>query len=189
MKILAIDTSSAIATVGLTEGIEAKMELALSSGVSHSEQLLVQIKHCMKTLDWGFGDLDAIVVGTGPGLFTGLRVGVATAQGLAFASGCPLIGVNSLEARALTAPASASLIAVCMDARKKELYYGLYRRTMRALPSVEQNTSEPTQFPILQAVGTTQLLSPERICDTLEEYQEPVLFFGQWLFSVQDCVY
>lgn len=172
-RVLVLDTSSAVATVGLCEGLETKIELALCSGISHSEQLLVQIRHCMNTVGWSFDDLDAIVIGTGPGLFTGLRVGVATAQGLAFASQCPLIGVDSLEARALTAPANASLIAVCMDARKKELYYALFRRTMGAL-----DTCSPVLEPHLERVGVTSLLSPERICDVLKPLNEPVLFLG-----------
>jgi tRNA threonylcarbamoyl adenosine modification protein YeaZ len=128
MKILAFDTSTSYAAIALCEDEHCRAEILCELGSAHSQKLLSQIENLLQVCNWKLGDLDALVVGVGPGSFTGLRVGIATAQALAFALQRDLYASSSLDALALNAPAGPSLLATCVDARKSEIYARLYRR-------------------------------------------------------------
>ena len=122
MKILAFDTSSHHASFALVQGEKCLAELHGDFGTRHSTRIIGEIQYLLELVQWKKEDLDALVIGIGPGSFTGLRVCLATAQGLSFALQCPLYGISSLDAMAQTAPDGPSLLATCVDARKKELY-------------------------------------------------------------------
>ena len=111
------------------------------AGRSHSERLMELVAEVLATAQTNLRDLDAIAANIGPGGFTGVRVTVSVAQGLAFGAGLPAVGVSSLEALAaqvLGPPGQAVLC--CLDARMAEVYWGLFTLGSDGLPQV---TSAP----------------------------------------------
>lgn len=115
MKLLALDTSTRSATVALTIGDEIAAERQREV-TTHSEGLLALIDDVLRDGGVPVGDLDGIVCGSGPGSFTGLRIGMATAKGLCFATGKRLYCVESMTALALGARDLAPLTLTVLDA-------------------------------------------------------------------------
>ena len=130
MKILALDTSTAACSVALWIEGEGRERFEIS-GSRHSELLLPMVEKIMQEAGLSLHQCDAVAVGEGPGSFTGLRIGIGVAQGLAFGAGVPIIQVSSLLAQANRHPAPHSLCA--FDARMGQLYWGLYRTGLSGL--------------------------------------------------------
>lgn len=128
--ILAFDTATSNCSVAITRGGFADGQvlgsLSFDSGVTHSRRLLGSIDWLLHTTEMTISDIGILAVGTGPGSFTGLRIGMATAKGLAHGKDLSLIGISSLDAVAASVR-SERLICVVMDARKKEVYCCFYR--------------------------------------------------------------
>lgn len=128
MKILALDTSLNACSVALvdtaTGGVFAHESEAMARG--HAEALMPMVSRAMAASGLNFSDLDRIAVTVGPGTFTGIRVGLSAARGLALASGKPLIGIGTLEAHGAGLAASAHApdgsFAIVLDARRGEVY-------------------------------------------------------------------
>lgn len=143
--VLALDSSTLFASVALVAGDPLQPEIlaeAQTDVATHSERLLVLVDQVLSESGRTLEDIDGIAVGAGPGSFTGLRIGMATAKGLAFAAGKPLWAMSSLAALALEASEHvtgmegvaggdvdlASLLVVAvMDARRGEVFVGFYR--------------------------------------------------------------
>ncbi len=121
MRILAFDTTSAVGSVALWDG---RLVLARSRRVSnaHGESLLPLVDELVREAGWRPADVDRVAVGLGPGSFTGARIGVATAKGIALATGAELVGVDAFDALAHGIDASSSPVAVLLDALRGELY-------------------------------------------------------------------
>ncbi|MCB9560470.1 MAG: tRNA (adenosine(37)-N6)-threonylcarbamoyltransferase complex dimerization subunit type 1 TsaB [Kofleriaceae bacterium] len=133
MKVLGIDTATLTesAAIVIDGAVAALSEIRTST---HSDRLLPLCAEVLAGVGLGAADLDAIAVGAGPGSFTGLRIGMATAKGLAFALGTPLWAVSSLAALADDAQVAAGTIVVpILDARRGEVYAGAFRRDGDAL--------------------------------------------------------
>ena len=126
MKILAIETATLAGGVALMDAQRLIAEYRLNVAVHHSERILLAIDHLLKESQTPLSHLDAIAVSIGPGSFTGLRVGLATAKGLATGSGLPLVLVPTLEAMSAAFPYSSCLIAPMLDARRGEVYWALF---------------------------------------------------------------
>lgn len=130
MKLLAIDCAASLCAACVYDadaGVE-RGRAVLDLGKGHAEHLMAVIDAALKAGKTGYGDLDAIGVSIGPGSFTGLRVGVSTARGLALALGIPAIGVTTLEglaAQAASAYPGRELFAV-LDAGRGEIHAALY---------------------------------------------------------------
>ena len=129
MTILGFDTSTAVSTAAVLLPDGQRIESAppaerLAQRPAHAAELLPAVHDVLERAGVGFGDLDAIAVGRGPGTFTGLRIGVATARALAKANGLPVRGVSSLAALAagIGEPARLPLI----DAKRGEVYAALF---------------------------------------------------------------
>jgi len=125
MKILALDTSTELCSVALWNDGPASERGALV-GQGHSEHLFPMIAAVLAEAGAGFGHLDAIAFGAGPGSFTGLRIACGVAQGIGFAAGLPLLPIGTLAALAHGTPGAA--IVAALDARMGEIYLGTYRR-------------------------------------------------------------
>lgn len=125
-KILAIDTSSTSGSVALCQGETILAESMINVRSTHSERLLVQVEQVLDATDVAVEDIDLVAVVHGPGSFTGLRVGLATAKGLASAAGIPIVGLSTLEALAMNLPFSPYPVCAFLDARKQEVYNCLY---------------------------------------------------------------
>src|SRR5687768_13691628 len=128
MRILAVDTSSERGSICISDSGEVVGEVRLSASLQHSERLFASIEFLFKYLPFQLSDVDLFVAGRGPGSFTGLRVGLAAIEGFAAAFEKSGAGVSTLEAVAWSAGETASLIASTIDARRGEVYGGLYRR-------------------------------------------------------------
>ncbi|MDB4470757.1 tRNA (adenosine(37)-N6)-threonylcarbamoyltransferase complex dimerization subunit type 1 TsaB [Deltaproteobacteria bacterium] len=128
-KILAVDSSSMVGSVALCQGETLIAESVLNVRCTHSEKLLGQIDLLLAEAGWQLQDLDLLVAVTGPGSFTGLRIGIATIKGLAQVLDKPVVGISSLQMLAMNLPLSTVPICVFMDARKKEVYSQLFSWT------------------------------------------------------------
>jgi len=131
--IAAVDTTTARGSVALWRGGDVVAELRLDTEASHSEHLLPGLESLLDALGVGPGEVDAFAVTTGPGSFTGLRVGLATVQGLALARGRPCLGVGALDVLAARIQGAADRLVAVMDAFRGELYYRVYDGEARAL--------------------------------------------------------
>jgi tRNA threonylcarbamoyladenosine biosynthesis protein TsaB len=128
MKILALDTSSVLTAVAVADGERVLAEDGSPSGDRHGEVLLPRIQAQLSAAGLSLSQIELIGVGLGPGSFTGLRVGVATAKGLALATGIPICGVSSLEVLARGVLDAADRAAVVLDAGRGELCAAVYAR-------------------------------------------------------------
>lgn len=135
MITIAIETSARTASVAArADGRTLVLEL---SGRAHASDLLPRIAEALETLGAGPDAIGCLVVGTGPGSYTGLRVGCATALGLARGSGAALVGVPSVAALAYEHLREGERGAVVLDARAGAFYYALYERATEALKTLE----------------------------------------------------
>lgn len=122
--ILAVDTSSPISSLAISNGEMILASLTSSVKTPHSRTFYDHLAILLKLAGCGLSDIDAFAAATGPGSFTGLRVGLAAIKGLAHTTGRPAIGVNSIDALALSAGVAGSLL-VMINAGRKEAYIGL----------------------------------------------------------------
>ena len=127
MKILGIDTSTPIGSVGLIDEERLVAEHTLSIIKAHSSRLMPAIDQILQWAELTVHDLDACAVGIGPGSFTGIRIGVGTIKSLCYALKKPIIGVSTLEAIAYNLRYTDKLICPILDARKDEVYGAVFR--------------------------------------------------------------
>lgn len=127
MKILAVDSSANVASAAITEGDKLICEFTLNHKKTHSEKLMPMIDEILQSAQLAPVDIDLFAVANGPGSFTGLRIGVATVKGLAHAVDKPVVGVSTLLAMAYNLPYCAHTISPIMDARRAQVYNGVYR--------------------------------------------------------------
>lgn len=126
MKILALDSSGLVASVALAEDDNLIAEYTIQYKKTHSQTLLPMLEEVRKMVELDLSTVDAIAVAAGPGSFTGLRIGSATAKGLAFAMEKPIIPVPTLEGLAYQMYGSSDLVCPIMDARRSQVYTGVY---------------------------------------------------------------
>lgn len=127
MKVLGIESAALVASVALVTDEAVTAEYTVNFKKTHSQTLLPMIDEITRMLELDLGTVDAIAVSGGPGSFTGLRIGSATAKGLGLALQKPLIHVPTLDAMAYNLYGADGLICPMMDARRQQVYTGLYR--------------------------------------------------------------
>jgi len=126
VRCLGIETSSRQGSVALVEADQV-VSLRLHHELNrHGERMLPLVEELLAEAGWSLQSLDRIGVGIGPGSFTGLRIGVALAQGIALGLGCPVVGVSSLQAMVFAAPPSDLPTAAVLDARRDEYFVALF---------------------------------------------------------------
>ncbi len=145
MIILGIDTSTQFASVALVRNHQIQSQNTYSGKLSISQKLLGMIHECLATTGTSLDQVDAFAAARGPGSFTGLRLGIATAMGLAMAAKKPVVGVETLLAMAFTAPPSKHLICPWLDARKKEIYGAAFKLSEGKLDRVMEDVAEPPE--------------------------------------------
>jgi tRNA threonylcarbamoyladenosine biosynthesis protein TsaB len=127
MRILAIDTTSEACSATLLLG-DARVSRAEEAGRGHADRVLVMIDEILAEGGIALGALDCLAVCVGPGAFTGVRISIATAQGLAFGAGLKVVPVSSLEALAFARMrGGARRVLACLDARMNEVYWACYQ--------------------------------------------------------------
>lgn len=150
MLLLGIETSTARSSVALVEDDRVLASAALGVPRRHGEFLAPAIRFCLDQASVDLGRIGGVAVGVGPGLFTGLRVGIATAQTFAAARGLPVVGLCGLDVLALQARYTARPICATIDARRGELFWAFYR----PVPGGVQRQADPT-------VGRVEQLAAE----------------------------
>jgi tRNA threonylcarbamoyladenosine biosynthesis protein TsaB len=125
-RILAFDTSTQRGSVALLEGREIRADLRLQSLQTHSTLLLSSIQFLLCRLNWTLNDLNLVAVGIGPGSFTGIRIGIATALGISQSLSIPFAGISGLEALAHQAAMLSGCIGVVLNAHREQVFYAEY---------------------------------------------------------------
>ena len=126
MLTLAFETSAKAASVALTENGKLLGESYQNTGLTHSQTLMVMAEDMLKQCGKTMSDVTAVAVAEGPGSFTGVRIGVAAAKGLAWGGQIPCYGVSTLEAMAVSLGVWEGHICACMDARRNQVYNALF---------------------------------------------------------------
>lgn len=161
MKVLGIESSSLVASVGLvTDGI-LTAEYTVNYKKTHSQTLLPMLDELCRLVELEMESLDGIAVSAGPGSFTGLRIGSATAKGLGLALNKPLISVPTIDALAYNLWGCSHLVCPMMDARRSQVYTGLYY--------VEDNLAVQKESCAMNVHALAQILN---------ERGEKVIFLG-----------
>lgn len=145
MAILAFDTATYMCSVAFKKK-EAWFEKNHLAPQAHMEKLLPSVSSCLKKAKLNKKDIEKIVVGLGPGSFTGVRIGVATARGLAQALGVPLVGVSTLDCLALGCPDGDRIIGAVIDARRGEVYFSFYQPPPDFKRLVDFSVARPEDF-------------------------------------------
>ena len=122
MKILGIDTSTMAANVAVLEDDKLICEYTINTKKTHSQKLMPMIENMLKISDIEIKDIDAIGICVGPGSFTGLRIGMATAKAMAHVHNIPLVGINSLEILGSNIELSNKKICAILDAQRNQVY-------------------------------------------------------------------
>lgn len=126
MKILALDSSGLVASAALVEDDNLIAEYTIQYKKTHSQTLLPMLEEIRDMVELDLNTVDAIAVAAGPGSFTGLRIGSATAKGLAFALDKPIVPVPTVEGLAYQMYGTDALVCPIMDARRNQVYTGIY---------------------------------------------------------------
>lgn len=127
MKILGIDSSGLVASAAVIADGTLVSEFTVNNRQTHSQTLLPMIEQVINMSEISLESLDAIGVSAGPGSFTGLRIGASTAKGMALALNKPIVSVPTLEALAYRVGVTEAVICPMMDARRSQVYTGMYR--------------------------------------------------------------
>ena len=136
--ILNIETATRNCSVAISKDGETLVCLEMAEqGYSHAEKLHVFIEESLAQAQLAYKDLDAIAVSQGPGSYTGLRIGVSAAKGLAFALDIPLIAVDTLEVLALQAKVSDGFIVPVIDARRMEVYSAIFDSNVQKIRKIQ----------------------------------------------------
>jgi len=126
MKILALETSAKACSAAVTENGRVIASAFQCTGLTHSRTLMPMVEDMLRNADLTLAECDVIAVANGPGSFTGIRIGIAAAKGLAFAAEKPMAGISTLEAMAMNCIGTAGLIVCAMDARRQQVYNALF---------------------------------------------------------------
>ena len=126
MKILALETSAKAVSAAVVENGKVLCSGYQDTGLTHSRTLMPIVEHILQNADLTMADMDAIAVAAGPGSFTGIRIGVSAAKGLAFAVAKPAIGVSTLAAMARNVAFADGLVICAMDARRSQIYNAVF---------------------------------------------------------------
>lgn len=145
MKILAFDSSGLVASVAILTEEQMIAEYTINYKKTHSQTLLPMLDEVVKMTALDFDEIDAIAVAAGPGSFTGLRIGSATAKGLGLALHKPLVSVPTLEGLAFNCYGSEDIICPMMDARRKQVYTGLYTFSNGKMVVLKEQTACPVE--------------------------------------------
>lgn len=166
MRLIALDSSGLVASVAVVEDDLLIAEYTIQYKKTHSQTLLPMLDEMKKMIDLDFGQIDAIAVAAGPGSFTGLRIGSATAKGLAFAMKKPIIGVPTLDGLAYNLYGTDKIVCPIMDARRSQVYTGIY-----------EFVKEDSEY-TLHVIKEQCAVAFDEIAQALNELGKEVIFLG-----------
>ena len=166
MKILALDSSGLVASVAVVEDNQLLAEYTVNYKKTHSQTLLPMLDEIAKMIELDLETIDAIAVAAGPGSFTGLRIGSATAKGLGLALKKPLIPVPTVDALAYNLYDSTGVICPMMDARRGQVYTGIYTFVNGEMQVIQEQC----------AISVEELAG--RLKEECEKYGKKVVLLG-----------
>lgn len=173
MRILGVDSSGNVASVAIVENEILVAEYTVNNKKTHSVTLLPMLDEIVKMASIELEDIDAIAISSGPGSFTGLRIGAATVKGLGLALNKPIVSVPTLEALAYNVWSDSGVICPIMDARRNQVYTGIYKLGS----SVEMDLGIYTPRIVENIVGQ-EAMDINQLIDILNELGEAVVFVG-----------
>lgn len=162
MRILGIDSSGLVASVAIVEDDQMLAEYTVNYKKTHSQTLLPMLNEIGKMIDLDMKSIDAIAVAAGPGSFTGLRIGSATAKGLGLALDKPLISVPTVAGLAYNLCGTDKVVCPLMDARRNQVYTGIYEFEGDHLKTLEDQMAVPV----------------DEIIEKINALGKPVIFLG-----------
>jgi tRNA threonylcarbamoyladenosine biosynthesis protein TsaB len=163
MKILAIESSAMVASVAVVEDSKIICEYTLNEKKTHSQTIMPMVESIKKEIGLDLKTLDAIAVSSGPGSYTGLRIGSATAKGLAHVLDIPVIGISTIESMATNIAPTTVIICPMLDARRQHVFSGAYRYDDKQC---------------LEVIIEINQISVVDLLEKLKVYQQPILFLG-----------
>lgn len=172
MKIIAIDSSGLVASVAVVEDDTLICEYNVQYKKTHSQTLLPMLDELKRMVELDLSTVDAIALAKGPGSFTGLRIGSATAKGLGLAMNVPLIEIPTLDGLACNLYGTDKLVCPIMDARRNQVYTGIYEFTVE-----DKKEGSPFAFR-LSALVEQCAVSIDEIAARCNEMQREVIFLG-----------
>ena len=170
MKIIGIDSSTTVISVALLEDDKLIAEVVLNTQKKHSQRLMPMIDMILNEAGISAKDLDAIAVSSGPGSFTGLRIGITTAKALAWSLSKPLVAVSSLDALAANVQCKAQLICPVLNARRKEVYTAIY--------TMEDNK--------LRLLSDYMVCTPDELIEILQQKDGQIVLLGDGVEEVAE---
>ena len=162
MKILGLDSSGIVASVAIVEDDSLIAEYTVNYKKTHSQTLLPMIAEIVKMIEIDMDSIDAVAITGGPGSYTGLRIGSATAKGIGLALNKPIINVPTMDALAYNLYSSQYVICPIMDARRGQVYTGIYK-----FEETEMKTIKPQCIMMI-----------DELIKELDTIKESVMFLG-----------
>lgn len=184
-RILSIETSTSICSVAIHAQGDLLALAEIKEPGAHAEKLLLLVDEVFKKAGLNFTDLDAVAVSQGPGSYTGLRIGVSTAKGIAYALDIPLMGINTLQAMAASQQVSpGDYVVAVLDARRNEVYTQSFGDSGQELSPIEAVVLEEGVFGSILEKGRVYFVG-----DGVEKVKEEVksanaLFIADWAISL-----
>jgi len=172
MRILAIDSSSMVATIAVVTDDILTAEYTTNYKKTHSQTLMPMIEEITKTIDLDMNTLDAIAISGGPGSYTGLRIGAATAKGFGLALNIPIINVPTMDALAYNMFSSSYIICPIMDARRGQVYTGIYKF----------NGTD------MEIIKPQCIMMIDELISELDKMAQPVMFLGDGVDTQKNII-
>jgi tRNA threonylcarbamoyladenosine biosynthesis protein TsaB len=172
MNVLAFDTATPVTSVAVSSNGNVLSEMSITGDKAQMERLMPMIDAALNEAGIGIKQIDGIAVGTGPGLFTSLRIGVVTANTLAQVLQVPVAGVSSLDVLAWGASADEGLIAAIIDARRGEVFAGVYSASSREI----------------KVTSAERVIKPEALAAELAESNKMITIVGDGYVTYRDVL-
>lgn len=173
MKILSLDTTSMLGSFALSDGDKLVVQEQQHTPETHSARLLSSVEKLLDEASWRKDELDALAVAIGPGSFTGLRIGLAAAKGMALSLSLPIAGESSLKSLALNGLGSEKIVVSLIDARRGELY---------AFASRVKSKGE------IETVIDECVLPPDVLIEKLKALGEELFIVGDGLIAYRKII-
>ena len=172
MKVLGIDTSSNATSIAVIEDNKLICEYTINTKTTHSQKLMPMIENMLKISEINVNDMDMIAICQGPGSFTGLRIGMATAKALSHVNNLPIVGVNSLELLAGNMDLSDKKICSILDAQRTQVYMGQYK--------FENNK--------LVEIKSVDVVEIDELLEELKSSNEEWILVGEAVYKYEDKI-
>lgn len=176
MKLIALDSSGLVASVAVVEDDILVAEYTIQYKKTHSQTLLPMLDEIRNMINLDLEQVDAIAVAAGPGSFTGLRIGSATAKGLSLATGKPIVAVPTVDGLAYNLYGTDKIVCPIMDARRNQVYTGIYRFLWQDGECC------------LDIIKGQCAVSFDEIAEELNELEREVIFLGDGVPVFKDCM-